>query len=328
MAELFMLFLFAQYQPQTPGKTGGLIEHLRSKDPSIRLTAVKELAKLGNKLPQAAIDPLIETLGDPDYVVRSYVIDALQNAAPSSDKAIGALIKTLESYRNNVTSGDAQVALIQIGKPTVKPIMEILKSGKMRSCHITIYRILAEMRTEAKEAIPVLEDGLKAKDADVRLFAARAIVHIDVANKSIERVLTAALKDSELRVRLVAAETLARSSFFKTKEALTVLLDILTDIKAPDNSNYRAAIALSYFGPAGEEALPVLAKQLEKSREVFPPFGVMVAGAIIKIDAKNRDARGYVESHREFFQNMARPSSDRDFREFAKDILENVLKKK
>jgi HEAT repeat protein len=327
MAKLFMLLLSVHCQSQILQSTGDLIDRLRSKEPSIRVNAAKEVAKLGDKAPREAIDQLVKSLDDPDYDVQWYAIQALKAIGRDSEKAIGGLIKILS--RNDATSWDAELALIHIGRPVVKPIIKVLKSGKMRSRHIGLYNILSRLRTEAKEAIPVLEDGLTAKDADERLFAARAIIEIDPGQKSVEGVLTASLKSNERRVRLIAAEALARSTFFKTKEALTVLLEILADDKTKINDYNKATVAIAYFGPAGKEALPVLTKHLQRWRKAIPAWGVYIAGAIIKIDERNKDAKVFLEAHADVLESVARsPTSDRLFSNFAKDILDNVLEKK
>lgn len=188
--------------------------------------------------------------------------------------------------------------------------------------------ILAEMRTEAREAIPVLEHGLRGEDPDDVLFAARAIIEIDRANKSVKDVLAAALKSPQMRRRLIAAETLARSTFLKTNDALVVLLEILRDESVEISTYDTATIAIAHFGPAGKDALPLLVEHLGKWRKsTAAHFGVFVAGAIVKIDESNKEARAFLESHREALEVIARGKSDRVFKEFAKEILKDVRKK-
>jgi HEAT repeat protein len=323
-----MLIVFVPCQHGLEPQPVDLVLQLRSEDPSVRLRAAKQLAKLGKELPKEAIGPLVEVLNGTDHRLHGYAIQALTHTEERhSYKAIIGLVAALESQRTNATSWYAQLAITEIGKPAVKPIIEVLKSGKRRSIHGVLYDILGSIGAESQEAIPVLEDGLKADALGYRLRAASAIVKIDAGNKSVKDVLTSALKNCEWR--LFAAESLARSRVFKTKDALSVLLEILADEKETTINAYnRATVAVGNFGPLGRDALPLLAKHLEKWKKTSPALGVLVAGAIVKIDAKNAGAIAFLEAEHDALEAIAQPNNDRIFSDFAKDLLHNVLQKK
>src|SRR5262249_5540647 len=147
-----------------PKSADDLVAKLQSKDPMVQFGAIQQLAKLGNKLPKDAIGPLITQLDNRDYRVRYFAIKCLGNLASESDRAVLAIIQTLETYRDNITSWDARLALIDIGKPAVGPIVELLKSGKMPAQDDNFCEILGRIGPEAKAAIPTLEARLKHKN--------------------------------------------------------------------------------------------------------------------------------------------------------------------
>jgi hypothetical protein len=226
------------------------------------------------------------------------------------------------TYRN-ATAWEAEEALVSIGKPAVKPLAEALKNDR-RSRHIGLFWVLREIGPAAKPAVPALEACLKAEETKDKLHAAIAIVYIDPANQAVKGVLTAALKHSERRVRLQAAEAMSRSESLKTKEAMAALIDIIRDKKVTADHFNGAVIALAKFGPAGNEALPALLDTFKQMRDT--PFEVMLAGAIIMVDPMNKEARASLEAHRALIEQFDTPRSDRRFREFGRDLLDNVLK--
>lgn len=299
----------------------GLVEQLKSADQSVRLRAARKMAKPEAKLPATAIVALEAALGDADAELRAVLIDALANAARESEEAVLALVRALEGPRN-WTAGPA---LVRVGKVAVKTIARALVSGSTPRAHLALYHVLADMGPEAMEAIPALEKGLQAKDE--RLAAAEAIVAIDPKNKAVEGVLTSSLASKERGVRLIAAEALSRTVFFKTRETLATLVDITRDGTVDLNTYSRAVIAISRFGSAGKAALPLLTEHLRKWQAANPAWGAVVAGAIVKVDATNKEAREFLESQRDVLESLARPTSDRVFVNFARDLLDNILKK-
>ncbi len=328
MLEMLLLCFLSQTQRGSGGTEADYINQLSSKNAKLRVIAARELAQMGSKLSTKGIDAVVKALDDLDYDVRWHALLAIGAARAQSSNAITALIKILESERTNGLSWQAELALQRIGKPAVKLLVKRLTSEELVISRVTLYNILGEIGAEAKEAIPAIEEGLDAASVDSSVQAARAIIRIDPGNKSVKKALNVALQSADKRLRLIAAESLARSARFKTKEALNVLLKIALDDHALLNERFRATIALSHFGSAGKGCVPELINEWNKGKNSIPHLGVYLAGAIVKLDNANNAAKAYLSSYRAILEEMVnrRPENDRTVIEFAKDILELVRK--
>jgi HEAT repeat protein len=136
----------------------------KNEKPSEFLPKLNRVQKLGAL---ALLDPedddairlLVETLGDPDYVVvRSFVLRALGALGPR-------------------------------GKVAVPAILDVAKADESGSCTWQICQALAQIGPGAKEAIPWLNEHRKSKDGAIRKAAATALQIIDADKEKPENDL-------------------------------------------------------------------------------------------------------------------------------------------
>jgi len=298
-----------------------LIANLKSGDPEVRRLASEELAKIDG-LPEATIKPLSDALLDSDIVVRCNVVHALKNVGRRFPRVTESLVKALED--EGAVASQAESALGELGKASVAPLKAALEKRPVASHNWTIYQILGNIGPDARDAVPLLEKGLAGKDSG-RYYAAEAIVLIDPGNKAVKEVLEAAMRRPEREWQLHGAEGLARSSHFKTKEALGVLLGIATDDRASLNNVGRAIRALGHFGAEGKEVIPRLEERMnDKAIGGIPEFHVLLATTIFKMDRNHPGARKVLRENILILQTMSKGKGNAAALRFAKDI-EKIL---
>jgi HEAT repeat protein len=295
-----------------------LIAKLKSVDPKVRRMASEKLAKT-HDLPEAVIGPLTDALSDSDVEVRCNSVAALKSVGRKFPKAAEGLVRALAD--EGAVASDAERALIELGKTALGPLRAALEKQLMPTQNATIYQILGSIGGPAKDAIPLLEKGLTGQDRFARYYAAEAIVRIDPTNKSVKGVLEEALQRPESHWQLFGAEGLARSTRFKTKEALDVLVEIITDDRAALNHLDRAIVALGHFGAAGKHALPRLEERMnDKNLGSVPDMRVLLAITIFKIDRNHDGARKVLGQNMSILRRMEKKTGNAAALEVARDV--------
>jgi hypothetical protein len=146
---------------------------LRSKDLSHRQTAIRELCKLGANIPLSAVETLIPLLQDSDEVVREGATEALINMAESGNGGQARLVEQLGDllhHPQEMVRIRAIGILARVG-PAAAPLIPVLLEGlKARN------RIFCRMSAEALHhigapAIPALQQACSSPDTPVRLAA-------------------------------------------------------------------------------------------------------------------------------------------------------------
>ncbi len=124
---------------------GPLINALGDEDGTVRWWAAGALGRIGNV---KAVEPLIGALGDEDKRVRMYAADALGRI--KNEKAVGPLIGVLWD-RNSGVRVNAVWALVEIGEPAVKHLVEAAKEPEKRHLRGMISEILKKMDEEMRK---------------------------------------------------------------------------------------------------------------------------------------------------------------------------------
>lgn len=191
----------------------GLIEALEHKDRDVRNKAASTILHIG----QPAVEPLIETLVDTNYLERAR--------------------KKHQDWVVDMPAVAAEL-LARIGKPAIEPLIRALRGGNIDLQCKTIP--VLEKLVDAS-AVDILIKALKDRNTDVRGTAAQLLGKIH--DKRGEQALIQALKDKSSRVRCIAAQSLGK---MRKKQAVEPLIDALDDEDKEVRAN--TALALGRIG--------------------------------------------------------------------------------
>jgi hypothetical protein len=117
-------------------------------------------------------------------------------------------------------------------------------------------RDLLHLESENRKLIELLLLGLKSKEPRVRLEAAQGLARLGAEGKEAVPALIAAFKDSSLSVRNAAGQALAKVG----ADAVPALIQALEDSQAAVRAN--AIVTLGKIGPDAREAIPALTRLL------------------------------------------------------------------
>ncbi len=160
------------------------------------------------------------------------------------------------------STGDRELDRQLGGEP--EEVAELLESKDVD----TRGRVLGELISRGKRAVPALLKALKSESPSTRALAAEGLANI--ADPSTADALARAVKDSDGDVRARAAQALAR---IDDPRALDALIDTLDD--APDllHAEYSlSAYTLAGYGPRALPAVAPLLKspdQMKRAKAIF-----------------------------------------------------------
>jgi len=126
---------------------------------------------------------------------------------PPGDQ-VSSLIADLKSPDRDV-SGKANLALIQLGEPSVPGLLEVLKDPDP-GYRATAARTLWGLGSKGKAAVPALAEALADPETGVRTTAAMALENMGPDAAPAVTALARALKDKDGGVRQWAAKALGR----------------------------------------------------------------------------------------------------------------------
>jgi HEAT repeat protein/S1-C subfamily serine protease len=261
------------------------------------------------------VPDLIKDLGSPDAKVKVRAAQALAEMGPAARLAVSALVRALKDA-DELVRRLALDALTKIGTPDRADVPLLTQCLKDEDAAVRSYaaEAIGKVGADARSAGPSLLEALKDREAAVRQRAARSLGQVGTDNRqTVFPVLTAALKDPDLQVRVAAAEALTTVSPLQAGD-LPLLLDMLkhqdvlvrgvaaravgklgaaarsaipalTELVrgTPDREVRRAGIgALAQFGVEAREAIPALIEALKDEAlrpDVIPVLGKMGAAA-------------------------------------------------
>ncbi len=174
-----------------------------------------------------------------------------------TDKTPEQWIEVL-GHRNPQARERAIDALVQYGRKSVPPLVELLKSKTSSVVRLGAVRALGQIGPAAQPAIPQLIRLLGDHRWSSRDAAADALAHIGGNDSRVTSALVSTLKsDPDERVRARAARALGRLHS-TSSGVVTALARALSDSDAQVQAE--AAEALGRLGPGAKAALPALKK--------------------------------------------------------------------
>lgn len=217
-----------------------LVRLLDDKAVAVRQRAARALEHLGKQAMPAA-GRLIELMNDPDKEVRCHVIGALGRIGPSDERVLPALNGAIHSVDRDTRSAaffalrsmrprtpavesgivDAitndeelirecrNTELGKLGRSLPKVIPALVRAAEKKLSWELAWAF-GEIGHEAATAVPVLIEGLKSADDDVRLAAARSLGQIGPRAAPAVPALAAAAESRDLRLVILADEAMTR----------------------------------------------------------------------------------------------------------------------
>ena len=238
----------------------------------------------------AAIPVLRELIQDPDPDVRQAAANGLERIGPKAESMVPLLCKMLKEDADESVRGVVVRALGVIGRPSVIPLVALLKEDNLSDPY-SAWEAIGQIGPEASEAIPFLIKGLKdrkgyiaaralasigpaimptlreslnAKNSYVRANATCALGGREHDPNVVVPLLREALKDEDPGVRQSAAGALiwiGPAAEPAVPDLILALMDLEIDVRCA------AARALGYIGPGAKLAIPALKQMVEKDGE-------------------------------------------------------------
>jgi len=269
-----------------------------------RENAIYALSEIAVK--PADIDTIINSLSDPNWMVREAAAKTLGIIGPSAKNSVGALVQALKDadYRVRGAAASALGGIGPAAKDAIPALLEILNAGDNKQVYLAI-EPLGKIGTAAKDAVPVLIKILKDEsiDAYIRASAAKALGGIG-PEPGVADALKDAMHDGEQQVREAAItalgdvgtepgvedallEVLASDDYSLKHLACEALskthpspraVDALIDALNIDSFylQMNAAIAIGNAGEYGAKAIPVLNRMVELQK-IQKGEGILIA---------------------------------------------------
>jgi len=252
-----------------------LVDVLKDKSASVRFLAVSTLADLGPNT-EAALPALLETLHDEVLELRSAAIVALARSGaevktllPAFVRAAGdnAVTVRLDAI-NAIATFQAEAA------PATLPLARLLTDEEQWVRSSAAFA-LGQIGPAAGEAAPALREVLNDPSAHVRVTAGTSLWKITGKSDGLVPVFLGALKESDLRLRNYAAQSLIQlgpPAYPHTMEVFAVLKDEF------EPGRYHSVLRL--LGDADETLLPYLEPALKDADARIRGAGVFVLGRL------------------------------------------------
>jgi hypothetical protein len=188
-----------------------LIDNLRDPLPANRKTAAIRLGLAGPAARRAGI-ALLDRLTDPDLSVRVHVAHALWQIERPAGAVVPVLVDLLGVAKSN-TRIAATFVLGEIGPAAgdALPALYDMFAGSRLRDRLLLSMVISLIEPRDREMIGILVGGLLEQAGDVRYQSAIALGSAPVAHqRRVEKALTQAGDDRNLRVQAAAAEALSR----------------------------------------------------------------------------------------------------------------------
>lgn len=190
-----------------------LVAALKDLDGISLMDAIRALGEAGAEA-KSAVPDLRTVLKRGGFLIRIEAANALGKIGPDAKEAVPDLINALKD-QNEFVREKAATALGRMGphaKEAIPVLIDLLSVGPQSDytradVWLAASRALGQI---GKEAVPLLVEALKSRDADVRKGAARALAGIGLDAQVATEPLTKALADRDAGVRAAAVSALGR----------------------------------------------------------------------------------------------------------------------
>jgi HEAT repeat protein len=235
-----------------PSAAVTLSKALQDPDDDVQAMAAVGLVRLKAWRGKNIIEPLIRALDSRNPEARMFAVEALGQIGPAAEKAIPALVATMER-QEAFLADEAAEALGKIGAAALPAVLQLL-GGAEDDLLPYIVKALAGIGPDAESALPKLIELLESKDAMARAAAAQALGEMGGKGDSIQ-ALTSALLDDDPQVQAAVVYAIASigSAAAPAVPGLITLLKETEDFRQSDILR-----ALGSIGPAAEEAIPAI----------------------------------------------------------------------
>ncbi len=227
-----------------------LIPSLYEKDSLFNSAYVKVWPSLPTILKSRLEQPILS--GE----VRKRAVVALRDMGQKARPAVAALTERLQDKLGSVRLHSA-IALGNIG-PDAKGAVPALRPFLKQKHTVRVYTANALWKIEhnAREVLPVLEQGVKEENAPFRWAAAVFLGEMGPAAEAAIAALRAASQAADKETASCAVQALAEIS----PSTVPILIEVLHD---PDpGMRISAAVALGKVGSPAKEAIPALSALL------------------------------------------------------------------
>lgn len=253
-------------QMDDPAAVSGLLGLLRDPDAGVRATAVSALGRHRDPAMLSHLAGVVRR--DPDWSVRLAAVEAAR--AVDGYEAIGFLHELLcdrgwwreLQVLDNVERADARAGGFErILSATVDSLLAKIQAALPHSeptARGWLMEVLGD--TGDPRAVPILSSALQDAELEVRIRAIKGLGRI--GGPSIVELIVPSLKDQQAQVRIAAAQALGDANDFRAVEPL------LEAMKDPDQ-NVRGAVAVAVSRVVNTKALkPLLAALNDPDKEV------------------------------------------------------------
>jgi HEAT repeat protein len=238
---------------------GLLLDAIEKDDDSLRSDAQSALGTLGIKGAKS-VDHFIGWLKGPDADRRNIAINALSSVGRDSPKALSALVTLLKSSEDQNVRRSATYALSAFeDRGTAELIKALADPAYSRLDVLTALRQLGQRAKAAREPVVKL---LGDKDRSVAIAAAIALASIDPKTEAVP-VLIEGMRSSDRDIRNQATSALGNFGPL----ARTAVPELIRVLQTQD-TRYSALYALGRIGPDAVAAVDVLARLLN-SRDAY-----------------------------------------------------------
>jgi HEAT repeat protein/S1-C subfamily serine protease/DNA-directed RNA polymerase subunit RPC12/RpoP len=247
------------------GGVPGLIRNLESKDSKLRGNAAQALGNAGSDA-RMAIQPLLAMLkNEHDDLTVRLTLQALKKIGTPDSSDLNALKEALNDSRPEVRGYAAgAIGLLGVDGQSAAPDLLRLAHAPEAIVRQNALRSLGKIGPQYKDKVmPLVAEGLKDPDRDVRVAAGEAIASMGSFTRDDIPVLTDILKHQDAQVKAFAATALGKMGS-TARKAMPDLADAFKD--STDKTVRRAVVeALANIGKSAQTTVPIYIEALHES---------------------------------------------------------------
>ena len=227
-----------------------LIDNLKNKNSQVRFRSAYALGQVGPE----AVGPLIEALNSESPHQRAGAATALAWIGPDALAAIDGLVQVLGDPDSRVRD-EATRALGHMGPECVSPVLVALSTGDA-DVRCSALQVFAKLGQDAQGEVLTIQRFVTDDAPAVRIRAAQALAHMGIPRSELLQILVELLQDEHDDVHHAAGELFM---LVRPREATVPHLTRL--IEGEDVATVlRAAHLLSRFDRVAKSAVPALVK--------------------------------------------------------------------